>query len=247
MYTKTVHLQLLDMCQEFFLSGFSMFPYAYHLFFPNKSSTIISTLVLARNDFDFHCFQFWVNWCDSWEWSHSPGPRVFCIITSCAAPGDFESHYRIDQLVLHVQGPIEPAVMKGFGVKILIVYIGSWDEGGMKEAGFFALRAYLLRALWKEDFVTVSPRERFQLRTSSHFTKDEWTNDDLKGHDLKKRIRYSHWHYKDACLGLCPKCGCQDTNLHVTITFFGCLKPPGGEHAQLYLLINFFSPWQWCL
>ena len=57
-----------------------------------------------------------------------------------SSPGDFESHYRIDQLVLHVQGPIERAVMKGFGVNILIVYVGSWDEGGMKETVFFLRR-----------------------------------------------------------------------------------------------------------
>lgn len=119
------------MCQEFFLSGFSMFPYAYHLFFPTKSSTIISKLVLARNDFDFHCFQFWVNWCDSWEWSHSPGP-------SCAAPGDSESHYRIDQLVLHVQGPWWNELWwKGSEWTFWSFTLGSWDEGGMKEAGCF--------------------------------------------------------------------------------------------------------------
>ena len=28
----------------------------------------------------------------------------------------------------------------GFGVNILIVYVGSWDEGGMKETVFFLRR-----------------------------------------------------------------------------------------------------------
>ena len=43
------------------------------------------------------------------------------------APGDFESHHRIDQLVLHVQGRI-------LGLDL---YVGSWGLGGMKEALFF--------------------------------------------------------------------------------------------------------------
>ena len=82
-----------------------------------------------------------------------PGPRAFCIITSCAAPGDSESHYRIDQLVLHVQGPIERAVMKGFGVNILIVYVGSWDEGGMKETVFFLRREKCITRILAEGFM----------------------------------------------------------------------------------------------
>lgn len=56
--------------------------------------------------------------------------RAFCTVTTGAVPGDFESHHRIDQLVLHVQGPIEPAVMKGLRVNILIVYVGSWGLEG---------------------------------------------------------------------------------------------------------------------
>lgn len=32
-----------------------------------------------------------------------------------------------------------------------------------------------------------------------------------------------------ACAGQCSKCGCQDRNLHVTITFFGCLNHQAGN------------------
>ena len=127
---------------------------------------------------------------------------------------------------------------------------------GMKEGWrrqfFFetwdALREYLLRALWKEDFVTVSPGERFQLRTSSIKMNEPTTI--WRVMIWRKESEISHWHYRDACSGQFSKCGCQDTNLHVAITFFGCLNHQAGNmhnftswYQASVLRSDAFKPW----